>query len=434
MGFTENFIQAYQAGKAQARQKEQDAKDEELRKLQIDALKQEQKRIEIEGRYKAFQRSREGVKDAADASQGLPIDQLVEKLTYGAMQPSGEPQAEGQPAPLQGRPMPLPMKPTAQALMGQRDPSALPRKTFQMPGSEEFGAPGYSIQPKSVEELIAAQTAAKVREIGLTPTKVGVGEQVVLPSTGQVIAQGAPKEETRSIDVQAADALARGDNDTYQRLMQVKNDMRPPPDPTLAAIRDAQLALLRQQGQGLSNEQFNRIQSISNDYDTASKDYVSRVQSWQGIQAALGQASAAGDMAGVFTFMKSLDPTSTVREGEYANAQNAAGVDDRIRNYYNKALSGQILSPEQRADFLKTAKGQFSQARTRQEGLMKLYTARAQAAGVPPDQVVIDYDDVFGLNAPQGGTVPMVAPDGRQLQVPADQVEEAKARGAQVVQ
>ncbi len=34
-----------------------------------------------------------------------------------------------------------------------------------------------------------------------------------------------PKPETRGIDVQAADALAKGDKATYQRLIQVKKDM-----------------------------------------------------------------------------------------------------------------------------------------------------------------------------------------------------------------
>lgn len=57
--------------------------------------------------------------------------------------------------------------------------------------------------------------------------------------------------------------------------------------------------------------------------------------------------------------MKMLDPGSTVREGEFATAQNAAGVPTQIVNQYNKAKSGERLAPEQRADFLNQAKEQY---------------------------------------------------------------------------
>jgi hypothetical protein len=36
--------------------------------------------------------------------------------------------------------------------------------------------------------------------------------------------------------------------------------------------------------------------------------------------------------------MKMLDPTSVVREGEFATAQNAASIPIKIVNMYNKAL------------------------------------------------------------------------------------------------
>lgn len=62
-------------------------------------------------------------------------------------------------------------------------------------------------------------------------------------------------------------------------------------------------------------------------------------------------ASGAGDMSLVFSYMKMLDPTSVVREGEYATAQNTEGVPSRILNLYNKAVDGQFLTPDQRNEF-----------------------------------------------------------------------------------
>jgi hypothetical protein len=66
--------------------------------------------------------------------------------------------------------------------------------------------------------------------------------------------------------------------------------------------------------------------------------------------------TAASDMRAVFTYMKLLDPTSVVREGEYATAKNAASWPEAVRNSYNKAIDGQFLSPKQRADFITEAR------------------------------------------------------------------------------
>jgi hypothetical protein len=78
--------------------------------------------------------------------------------------------------------------------------------------------------------------------------------------------------------------------------------------------------------------------------------------SYKKILAAGNKGTAAGDMSLIFSFMKILDPGSTVREGEFANAQNAAGLPDKAVNFYNQTLKGTRLGPEQRADFISNAK------------------------------------------------------------------------------
>lgn len=66
--------------------------------------------------------------------------------------------------------------------------------------------------------------------------------------------------------------------------------------------------------------------------------------------------TAAWDMSMIFAYMKMLDPGSVVREWEFANAQNSAGIPDRIRNAYNNALKWTRLSQKQRDEFLDVAK------------------------------------------------------------------------------
>jgi len=72
-------------------------------------------------------------------------------------------------------------------------------------------------------------------------------------------------------------------------------------------------------------------------------------------KARAGKATATDDLAMIFAFMKMLDPGSVVREGEFANAQNTAGIPDRVVNAYNRALKGTRLSDKQRAEFFNTA-------------------------------------------------------------------------------
>lgn len=53
--------------------------------------------------------------------------------------------------------------------------------------------------------------------------------------------------------------------------------------------------------------------------------------------------------------MKTLDPTSTVREGEFALAAKSAGVWESFKNIPANKLEGTILTEKQRKDFGKLA-------------------------------------------------------------------------------
>jgi hypothetical protein len=61
--------------------------------------------------------------------------------------------------------------------------------------------------------------------------------------------------------------------------------------------------------------------------------------------------SGAGDVASIFTFMKTLDPESVVREGEFATAENTTGVFKKYWNSYNRLVKGERLTESQREDF-----------------------------------------------------------------------------------
>lgn len=101
--------------------------------------------------------------------------------------------------------------------------------------------------------------------------------------------------------------------------------------------------------------------------------------------------SPAGDLALIFNYMKVLDPGSTVREGEFATAQESGSVDDRTRGLYNKIVSGERLSDQQRADFADRATRLYSGAEQQYNDISGQYSAFAAAAGLPPEQVIPNF-------------------------------------------
>lgn len=124
------------------------------------------------------------------------------------------------------------------------------------------------------------------------------------------------------------------------------------------------------------------------------------------VQQSANNPSPAGDLSLIFGYMRMLDPASTVREGEFATAQNATGVPQQVVNIYNRLLSGERLGPDQRADFLQQAKGLYGRAESQYKQLQDQYRGIAQRTGARPENVVID----FGL--PPDTPQPRQAPDG----------------------
>jgi hypothetical protein len=94
--------------------------------------------------------------------------------------------------------------------------------------------------------------------------------------------------------------------------------------------------------------------------------------------------TASGDIAIVYGFMKMLDPTSVVRESEFATAANSGGVDSTIINQYNKLKSGQRLTDSQRIAFKNEAARVFQTYQQRQAPIDAYYQGLAQKYGIDP--------------------------------------------------
>lgn len=149
-------------------------------------------------------------------------------------------------------------------------------------------------------------------------------------------------------------------------------------DPSLNGFKDIKQKLDSEEG-------------LRKEFSQLAKPYFEVRDAYNRINSSAKNSSAAGDLALVFNYMKILDPGSTVREGEFANAQNAAGVPDRVRNLFNNLLTGERLADTQRNDFVDTA-GRLAKAQENQYSkIQNQYKSIAKRSGLNVDNVILDY-------------------------------------------
>jgi hypothetical protein len=110
-----------------------------------------------------------------------------------------------------------------------------------------------------------------------------------------------------------------------------------------------------------------------------------------------------GDVALITSFMKMLDPGSTVRESEFATARDTAGLYASLENYLEKVKTGEFLSDSQRKVFtdlagkyLEAAEKDGAKTRKSMEGIV-------DRLGLNPADVFTDGQDT---SLPANGTIP----------------------------
>lgn len=133
---------------------------------------------------------------------------------------------------------------------------------------------------------------------------------------------------------------------------------------------------------------FDTESKLRGEYDKLSKTFREQTASYQRLIDSAKDPSAAGDLALVFNYMKILDPGSTVREGEFATARNAGGVESKLRSLYNSVIDGRILTHKQRADFVNRAGRMYRGAAQLQTGVDDRYTGLAGAYKVAPENIL----------------------------------------------
>jgi hypothetical protein len=149
----------------------------------------------------------------------------------------------------------------------------------------------------------------------------------------------------------------------------------------------------------------------------ATKDFGDVRTAFLKVKTAAENPSAAGDLALVFNYMKILDPGSVVREGEFQTAADATSWLQRteddgfavplpIAKAIRKLEDGTLLTPDQRQDFLSTARNTASaQFKPAKEALQR-YKGLAANSGLRADQIIpsnyLQIEEELSPSKPQG--------------------------------
>jgi hypothetical protein len=162
-----------------------------------------------------------------------------------------------------------------------------------------------------------------------------------------------------------------------------------------ASTRDDAMKLLQEVESGgvplTARQRMESEEGLRREFATLAKPYFEMRDAFSRIEASVERVSPAGDMALIFNFMKMLDPGSVVREGEFATAQNAAGVPERILNTYNRLLSGERLNPTQRTDFVDQARRLLGAQQRQYQAIQGQIGTIARRGGLDPNNVLIDF-------------------------------------------
>jgi hypothetical protein len=143
---------------------------------------------------------------------------------------------------------------------------------------------------------------------------------------------------------------------------------------------------------------FGEVTSLRKEFNTESRPYKTVNDALKIIER-LGtkeNPTPQDIQALIYAFVKVQDPTSVVRESEYANAANAIALADKLGNLQTMYLEGKRLTPTQRKDMVETARVLREEAMSRYAALADSYESTATSFGMDPRLVVPNRLDSTG--------------------------------------
>ena len=143
---------------------------------------------------------------------------------------------------------------------------------------------------------------------------------------------------------------------------------------------------------------FKNESTLRKEFNQVSKDYTGAVQAYMAVLQGAQLQNSTGDLMLIQAFQKMLDPTSVVRETEFANAQNTQGVLQKLGITIEKLKEGDMLSATARAKFVDASRAYMSQVQKAFEPQRTYYLETARRAGVSEKAIRDPFAGVQGID------------------------------------
>ena len=148
----------------------------------------------------------------------------------------------------------------------------------------------------------------------------------------------------------------------------------------------------------IDDETFTRQEKLRKEFESSAtvKNYLEATQQFSWLISSLWTATWPWDMAAIFSFMKTLDPSSVVRESEFDAASRSIWLWEQAKNFisWDKLLEWVILTEEWRKTFASIAKQLFENRKTAFDARASNFITLAKEAWANPKSVVLDFDNI----------------------------------------
>lgn len=233
----------------------------------------------------------------------------------------------------------------AEQRASEQAPFDLRKKAADAAGAESDAAVK-DVEAKYAPKRVPLEIEKLGAELGLTTAQIGQAKASAVASYASANASNANAAKTRREMEQSGTGLLPPD-----KAMEAESKLRREYSDQTKGFQEVR-------------EAYRRVKSSNND--------------------------AVGDLSLIFGYMKMLDPGSVVREGEFATAQNAAGVPERVQNIYNRAVSGERLTPGQRKAFTAQAEKLFGSAQQQEKTVRAGLERIASGYGIKKENIFYD--------------------------------------------
>ena len=253
--------------------------------------------------------------------------------------------------------------------LGDQAPSPTPQQTQEADTGLMGALRAPLMSPRGQAISQAALAGLEAGGYSTTPTTLGQA----LGRMGQAALQGYGAGEDRL--AAEAQRQAAAEKAAFDRRMSL-----------------AQFAQKEREIAGTSGaKSFGNEKQLRSEFDKQAKNFDEARLGFEKVQKAAMTDTPTGptDLALIFGYMKVIDPTSVVREGEFATAEQAGGVSEQLRNLYNKVRTGQRLTEDVREQFVQAARTQFQPYMEMQRNIENRYTNLSKAYDLDPTKVVL---------------------------------------------